>query len=248
MKKTLTLIALGLLVAAFASATPLPLSYTNHVVGVEITGHPLVTTGGGGMFTSKIYSGYNFGTGAGTGAFTLADLFCIDIDNGLSGPNPYAGYIVALGNWTAGDLSHVQKSGSTFVNNNGTYSAQQRYQAAAYILENYMYGSGSGYTNDQIQAALWQLLDVPGSGSAGSPVAGGLYYIALNYISSHASYGYGQWAVVSGIVDINGSLECLPDKQTMLVRLGGSPVPEPGTYAMMGAGLLGLAFIRRRKA
>lgn len=246
MTRSLTLAVLGLLVVAFASAAPLPLSYTGHVVGVEITGHP-VDVGGGGIFSGKIYSGYNFSTLAGTGSFVLTDLFCVDIDNNLAGPNPYAGYIVPLGNWTAGDLSHVQKAGATFVNQNGTYSTLQRYQAAAYILENYMYNAGSGYTNSQIQSAIWRLLDIPGSGDAGVPTAGDLYNISLAYVASHASFGFGQWGVVSGIVNVNGSLEGLPDKQTMLVRLD-NPIPEPGTYALMGAGLLGLALMRRRKA
>ena len=179
-------------------------------------------------------------------------VWCVDNQNHVYVPDTYRADIVMLLNWDATDKSHVRKGTNTTWPALGvsydTASAQQRYQAAAWLVSQYSAfpgGSGVANSNDQdVQRAIWYLLY---QGTSGAPALNHYAKDALDAVFADPSYGFLKWAVISG-KSLDGRL--LDDtKQTFLVQLtsgGDTPSPEPGTYALMGAGLIGLALLRRR--
>ncbi|MBI4890812.1 MAG: PEP-CTERM sorting domain-containing protein [Acidobacteria bacterium] len=243
-----------LAVVSVATAAPIPLSATGTAKTITISSHPEAigysgVSGTGGRFVGSIVSG----------GLTYADVYfwCVDMENSVSVPTTYNGNVIALNNWNSTTRNYVEKANVTGPGWNwggSTMSGLQRYQAAAYLLDMALAGGGM---NTEYQGAIWSLLDIkamsPDLGlvdTASSTDAYSLRQLAANFVTNAANstYDYNKWAVVSGIADGSGNLNCDPNVQTFMVQLsnGGGQIPEPSTYAMMGAGLLGLAFLSRR--
>lgn len=236
---TLTL----LVVAMVAAAAPIPMSAIGVDQSIVVTNDgriPIVT---GGKFTGTI-EGF------------AADFWCVDVENFVSPVQSYQGNVTLLGNWTNGQNALVRKgtaTGSSWVYTGAApgLTPLQRYQAAAYLISQtlaYQSTQDTDADNDY-QLAIWELLDLTAGGDQVAETAGSIATrnAAVTYILGNPEYGKGTWAVVSGAVNSAGGFVS-PSVQTFLTRVQPpSQVPEPGTYAMMGAGLVGLAFIARRK-
>lgn len=233
-------IAFGLAISV--SAGPIGQSALGLDKDVKILNHNFNDLGGGSFHA--LVDGFD------------TQVWCVDTQNHVYVPDEYLADIVMLGNWDATDKSHVRKgNNTTWPGLGSTYdgaSSLQRYQAAAWLVSQYSAfpgGSGSANPNDEdLQRAIWYLVY---AGTSGAPVlnATETQYArsALDNVFGNSSYGFLQWAVISG-QSANGRL--LNDsKQTFLVQLepgGDVPTPEPGTYGLIGAGLFGLALLRRR--
>ncbi len=254
--KILVLAAIAILtVVSVATAAPIPLSATGTAKTITISAHPDAVgytgvSGTGGRFTGSILSN---GT-----TYLGVDFWCVDMENSISVPTTYTGNVIALNNWSSTTKNYVEKAnvtGAGWTWGGLTLSGLQRYQAAAYLLDTALAGGG---LTTEYQGAIWSLLDISGTNpnlnlidTASSTDAYSLRQLAANFVTNAANstYDYNKWAVVSGIASGSGSLYCDPNVQTFLVQIsnGGGQVPEPSTYAMMGAGLVGLAFLSRRK-
>lgn len=242
-------------VVAMATAMGAPLTLPSSSVGlgekISITSHPY-SLNGGGVFV---------GTVNGQSVW----FWCVDIDNTVSLPANYIGNVVELDNtWTNGNNAYVTKgtkSNSSYRiagytgSNNVFYSSftnEQRYQIAADLIsKTNVWTNGSIGTNDQAyQDAAWAILDLIGGSNVtlGSKAAGYLATAVKEVMTSPGkSLMYDQFAVVSGSAQANGTLTNCPTYQTFLVGLNpGAEVPEPGTYALFGGGLVGLAMLKRR--
>jgi hypothetical protein len=235
----IALITLSFTGAAMAAPLILPQSAVGTNKTVVISNHPY-NLNGGGLYT---------GTVAGNGAW----LWCVDIDNGAN-TSGYQGNVTLLDNtWSGGQNSLVQKgtSATTFAQNTfsaigiGTFTPnnEQRYQMTFFTSGGTNSGNAAG--DQAYQNALWRLLDAGGANISLSAAENGFLVTALKaVITTNPSYGYGTWAVVSGPLPVGGATQY----QTFLAQVQpGGQIPEPGTYALMGAGLVGLAFLRRRK-
>ena len=234
-------LALALLGAAFAS--PLPLSLTGNALNVNVERQDY-SMDGGGAFIARVANNSHFTNSA------LTTFWCVDNENNVGLPDTYLANITPLGNWTGGANSSVRKG--TYVlasdwNDHASLTPLQRYQAAAWLITQTTYFKGSARNNGEdilIQHAIWSLTDLAGVSPDNPHDWQNPYYTAAttHITTTGANFGKGSWAVVSGVVDADGHITS-NTRQTFLVQV----VPEPGTYALMGAGLIILACLRRRR-
>ncbi len=225
------------------SAAPLPQSVLGTDKAVVISNENL-----------KVLSGGGFG-----GTLESLDTYfwCVDWENYIAGPpDTYNANVVALGAWTATEESQVRKGTNTsWALNPPALSALQRYQVAAYLLTQMstfqtmtkQTTNPTKATDEDLQRSIWKILNL-GLPSNASPAVVNMAPLnaAIAYVQSHPDYGFGSWAVVSGIS--SGGRLAGTKKQTFLVQIEATQVPEPGTYALMGLGLGALALLRKRKA
>ena len=226
------LVALTLVSSALAA--PITLSYTGtgQTVTVINSVKPILT---GGSFNATV------------GAPSVNTLFwCVDLENTISPGALSATYpanIILVSDTTA-NSSLVRKGNEVSWEDGQAYTAQQRYNGAAYLLEKII-ATGSGYSDDMLQRAIWHLTDLAVGNQTDH--ANALWNNAA-YINA-VQFGLNAptartWATVSGVAP-GGVLSPTDTRQTFLVEV--APIPEPGTYALMGGGLLLLACLRRRR-
>jgi len=247
----IALVTLGLVGTTSASPLILPQSAVGVNKLVDLNSH-VYDLNGGGVFQGVV---------AGNPAW----MWCVDVDN-FTNYEPYTANITLLDNtWSSGQNSLVNKgtASTSFANTSftdgvlGTYTPtnEQRYQAAAYLIsQTTFYTSGGSNTSQaaadqKYQNAAWRLLDSGNNNLPFDLTENGFIVAALKQVmTTTPTYGYGVWAVVSGPASSTGTLGA-SQYQTFLAQVQpGNVVPEPGTYALMGAGLVGLAFLRRRKS
>jgi hypothetical protein len=230
---TVALLALGALSSA---AAPIPLSAVGIGKTISITGHPYNILGGGGF--AATVDGFD----------TI--VWCVDSQNSISVGDMYVANVILLGDWPSGQNPLVRKGTNTNWSDGLTLTALQRYQASAYLIEQY-----SGFpdgpdvdntANRRIQNAIWRITHQKGGGGA-FPSANAPYTNAVSFITNPANvdFGKGTWAVISGSVNPEGGFT-KPSYQTFMVQVAVSDVPEPATYGLIGAALCGLALVRRR--
>jgi len=109
-------------------------------------------------------------------------------------------------------------------------------------LQNYAYNSGNAVfasraaSADSLQHAFWML-------EGEESVDQGNYYYNLAVSHTPQNFGIGDVAVLNMFV--YNSQGVLVEAQDQLVR---ASVPEPATLALMGAGMLGMTIVRRRRS
>lgn len=220
-----------------AAATPIPLSAVGINKTVNVYAHTYNTSGGGGF--SAIVDGH------------YTTVWCVDNQNFISpgsGSAIYQANVILINAWPGGLNALVRKGTTAFPNwsDGDDLTPLQRYQAAAYLVSQYSnFPNGpSGNANDALlQDAIWRMTHVGG----GAPASNAKYTAAVNFIDNpvNSAYGFSKWAVISGTVNSMGVLSGGDTRQTFLVQV---QTPEPGTYAMLGGGLVLIALIGRKRA
>jgi hypothetical protein len=137
---------------------------------------------------------YNFplaGGGGGSSAMlngVAVEVFCDDFDNDMSVPKDYTADVTTLGtsanlsdtrfggvtSWTTIALSDgntaLDSTDDAFFNSSATgTSALVRYEMAAYLVSLYNRGQGNNVSNNEIQEAIWTILDPKAEGAAIDP-------------------------------------------------------------------------------
>jgi len=245
-------LALG---TALATPITIPTDALGNYQTIKITGHTsAMNLNGGGMFTGFIGN-------------WAAQFFCVDYDNYTGIPTTYKGDVVSLGdgynsnyvqkgNTAASSFTNIKLMGSDLAYHN--VNVQQRYEIAAELMSQtglWQTGTKNTTTDQNLQNAAWAALDLASGSqikfSSLNSVAKGMLEAAVTKVLTNPG-NYNNFALVSGTALANGTLVNCPKEQTFLVALQPhtnppGDVPEPATYAMMGAGLLGLAAFKLRR-
>ena len=193
--------------------------------------------------------------GASTGAYRASrspfnaaskfDIYCIDYDN--TAGSIWTAHAVTFTQAVGGNLLQAQRQLGT---NKAWGIAQLR--AAAWLTTQFAVnpvGAGTSDDNwDTIHGAIWSMFSTNSSVNQAAMVT-----MASNAVAAHGSET--QWDSYSLLIDekaFSANYNYWTDlNQAFIMNDGGTTTttvtPEPSTYAMMGAGLFAVAFIRRRK-
>lgn len=135
------------------------------------------------------YAFYLDGFGGGATATlngVTVEIFCDDFDNSI-GPNDYSANVTTLG--TSANLSQTRfgdvtswetitlstgnsatdSADETFFNSGSGATAAARYDMVAYLVSLYNQSLGNNPSNNEIQAAIWNLMDPTAEGPSSNP-------------------------------------------------------------------------------
>ena len=206
------------------------------VYSATVGSHPFNTNGGGRF--------------AGTLNGDSVSFWCVDNQLRTYIPDSFQAYSVgldsAIGLPSDIDYDTRYENGTfAYTVNGSTTNAEFRYRMAAYLITLYSEGLGGGHGQNQaIQQSIWKSTRV--TAQALNTTYNSVDYFAAAESFVAANYNanlFNGFAVVSGWR--SGSLA---DSGSNQVQTFLTTVPEPGSYALMGTGLMGLLFaVRRRK-
>jgi hypothetical protein len=139
-----------------------------------------------------------------------------------------------------------------FTFDTGSLPAVQRYVMAAWLITQYNFSSGVTTNDLEIQNALWTLLNASGSTNwpGGDALGTGTYLTqAISWLGSETPAALAQFE--SGVkiyTDTTIASTSIPGRWTTGYQemISVSSVPEPGTLAMLGIGLLAIGLVGKR--
>lgn len=224
-----------------------------------------------------VTANYNFplGDGGGGAVVTLngvnEESLCVDYFNNLNLFTNYTADTTLLS--TTADLSHTRFGGvsgsawtpfttlgatdDTFFNSGSGSTALARYAMVAYLVSLYNQSAGSNAANNDIQDAIWTIMDPVADGPVSDPGYDGTSYIeqaaswymsmntpanttALNNFLAHYEVVSDATMSFSGGLGYGGFQEQMVDPPT-------APTPEPRGVACLLAGLAAMGMLARRK-
>lgn len=238
----------------------------NHINGTVI-GFFLLAFSASAASVPLVVGTYNFqldGGGGGAEATlngSAVEIFCDDFYHDLDVPSTDSADVIALGaspnlddtrfgdvsssEWTKINLTGggAASTDDTFFNTGAGSSSSARYDMVAYLVSLYNVAAGNTTSNNQIQEAIWTLMDPTAEGAVIDPSINPTSYLeqaATWYLGGGATNSFlSQFEVVSDAtmtVPVNG------------VGVGGfqeqivfTPAPEPAGGIWMLIGLFGVA-------
>ncbi|HEV1288424.1 MAG TPA: PEP-CTERM sorting domain-containing protein [Bryobacteraceae bacterium] len=212
-------------------------------------------------FTENVDDGGQFLANLGNSAQSFY-IYCVDFQNSETSPSPvnistpntstpdvapnYDGVALTRYGAVPTSLFTYDGTGSTAIN------SAERYVLAAWLTTQYNFSSGVTTADDQIQNAIWTLLNTTGSTTGfpfGDAAGTGTYLTqAINFFNTTPNAQLLQFEseiqvfTSTNVVTYNGR-EWSPISGTQEMI---TVTPEPATLAMIGVGLLGLGLFRKR--
>lgn len=220
---------------------------------------------------------YNFPLGNGGGGLAAtvnganAETLCIDYFNDI---NPFSQYTANLTQLsTTANLSDTRFGGvsgsgwtqfttlgstdDTFFNSGAGSTALARYAMAAYLVSLYNQSAGGTTANNDIQDAIWTIMDPVSQGSVSDPGYNGTSYVeqaATWYMNMDTSGNLAALnSFLSGFDVVSDSTMTFSNGigvggfQEQMIDPPAAPAPEPRSVAIVAIGFLAMgAFLRRK--
>jgi hypothetical protein len=226
---------------------------------------------------------YNFPLAGGGGGASATlngvpvEIYCDDFANGISAPATKLAYVTTLG--TSADLSDTRfggvsstgwtaitlNDGNTTLDNlddsifNGS-GALARYEMAAYLVSLYNQGLGGNTSNNQIQEAIWTILDPKAEGPVIDPSGlnpdsyleqAAIWYTSMNTPGNLTALNsfLSRFEIVSpaNMTYTNGLGVGGFQEQIVMVTTV-TPEPRGGAWMLVGLLLGGFLVVRRSRA
>lgn len=204
----------------------------------------------GGQFTATLASD------PGQAVYT----YCVDFNNDITVGHSYSVNDVDLANLSmvTDDTRFGTTPVSDFTNQTTptTIGApQDRYAMAAWLITQYNFTSGVTMQDDEIQNAIWSLLDATGNTFTSNGGVGTYITQAENWIQSlNATQlnAFESTVIIYSSTSIPGT--SIPERwgpgtgDQEMIGFVGDPVgtPEPASFVLLGAGLLSVGLLRKR--
>ena len=238
----------------------------------------LLLTSGASASTLDVTNNYIFPlAGGGGGAMATlngvsVEIYCDDFYNSIDLSTDYNADVTTLGtganlsdtrfgdvtSWETVSLStgnsSLDSTDDTFFNSGSGSNAVARYDMAAYLVSLYSAAGGNNTANNEIQEAIWTLLDPKAEGSAFNPDA----LNASTYLEEAAN-----WYTTTSSSALNAFLSRVeivsPTNMTYSNGLGFggfqeqiviTPTPEPrgAVWLLLSLLVIGFFVVRRRRA
>lgn len=215
-------------------------------------------------FTENVLDGGQFLANLGNPAHSFY-IYCVDFQNYETSPEQVN---ISTPNTSTADVGPnydglantrygaVPTALFTYANSGpNALNSAQRYVMAAWLTTQYAFPAGTvTLSDDEIQNAIWTLLNTTGS-TSGFPFGDGLG--TGTYLTQ--AYSFVTTTPMAALLQFESQIEIFTSTNTVTYKgTGWSPIsgnqemitvmstPEPATLAMMGAGLLALGLIRKR--
>jgi hypothetical protein len=247
---------------------------TNHILG-SILGLSFLTFSANASSVPLVVGAYNFQlAGGGGGAQATLNgvpvqIFCDDFDNEIYAPSTDTANVTTLGfganldEARFGDVSSSQwttisltaggsaSTDDTFFNSGAGDAAAARYAMVAYLDSQYNVAQGNTTANNQIQEAIWTIMDPTAEGAVIDPSG----VDATNYLEQAAGWYIGGGATNAFLSQFEVVSDTNMTVPQVGVGTGGfqeqivfTPTPEPRGGIWMLIGLFGIAGFMLQRA